>query len=89
MANNIAEYEQKLKDYNTKINNVKQDIEKAEKDILVAQTKIENYTNQMKELEERCVQLTGNPITEIDATLATTMNAIDNLIAQIEQTVGR
>ena len=86
---NIAEYEQKLKDYNTKVNNVKQDIEKAEKDILIAQTKIENYTNQMKELEEKCVQLTGNPITEIDVTLTTTMNAIENLITQIEQVVGR
>lgn len=86
---NIAEYEQKLKDYNVKINNVKQDIEKAEKDILVAQTKIENYTNQMKELEEQCVQLTGAPIIEIDATLTTTMSVIENIIAQIEQVVGR
>ena len=85
---NIAEYEQKLKDYNNKISNVKQDIEKAEKDILVAQTKIENYTNQMKELEEQCVQLTGAPITEIDATLSATMTGIENLIAQIEQVIG-
>ena len=86
---NIIEYEQKLKDYNVKINNVKQDIEKAEKDILVAQTKIENYTNQMKELEEQCIQLTGAPIIEIDATLDATMAGIENLIAQIEQVVGR
>jgi chromosome segregation ATPase len=85
---NITEYEQKLKEYNAKISNVKQDIEKAEKDILVAQTKIENYTNQMKELEEQCIQLTGSPITEIDSTLATTMTGIENLIAQIEQVIG-
>ena len=86
---NISEYEQKLKDYNVKINNVKQDIEKAEKDILVAQTKIENYTNQMKELEEQCIQLTGSSISEIDVTLNTTMGNIEQLIAQIEQVVGR
>lgn len=90
MANvNIREYEQRLQEYNAKINNVKQDIEKAEKDILVAQTKIENYTNQMKEMEEQCIQLTGSPINEIDTTLDTTMAGIENLIAQIEQVVGR
>ena len=43
----------------------------------------------MKELEEQCVQLTGAPITEIDETLQATMSGIENLIAQIEQVVGR
>ena len=86
---NIIEYEQKLKNYNISINNVKRDIEKAEKDILVAQTKIESYTNPMKELEEQCVQLTGAPIMEIDTTLDVTMAGIENLITQIEQIVGR
>lgn len=63
---NIQEYEAKIQQYNANIATEKQAIAVAEKDIIVAQTQLENYKQQMAQLESECQTLFGRPISEID-----------------------
>lgn len=85
MSKRIEEYEAELSKFQNIINSFSNKVAQAEKDKIVAQTKIDNYVANLQELEDECKTVTGRPIEEIDSVLEDTMNSIEKLVAQIDE----
>lgn len=79
-AINIQEYETKLNNYNQQISAKKAEIDNAERELIVSQTQLQNYQQQMQQLENECLALTGKPISELNNIIAGNMKQLEDLI---------
>jgi len=79
-AINIQEYESKLNSYNQQISAKKNEIDNAERELIVSQTQLQNYQQQMQQLENECLTLTGKPISELNNIIAENMKQLEELV---------
>lgn len=80
---NIQDYEIQLKKYSNEINAKRVEINNAKEALIVAQTQLQSYEKQAKDLEQECLNLTGRPIEELEQILTDSMAQLQNLIATI------
>ena len=80
---NIQEYEAQLKSYSSQINAKKIEINNAKEALIVAQTQLQTYEKQAKELEQECLNLTGRPIEELEQILSDSLNQLQGLMVTI------
>lgn len=80
---NIQDYEIQLQKYSNQIEAKKAEINNAKESLIVAQTQLQNYEKQAKDLEQECLSLTGRPIEELEQILSDSMTQLQNLIATI------
>lgn len=83
MSINIQEYENNLNAYTQQIIAKKDEIAKAEKDLIVAQTQLKNYEQQAKDIEEECIRLTGKPISELENVIVQSMAQLDKIMNKV------
>lgn len=83
MSINIQEYENNLNVYTQQIIAKKDEIAKAEKDLIVAQTQLKNYEQQAKDIEEECIRLTGKPISELENVIVQSMAQLDKIMNKV------
>ena len=79
----IKEYEEKLSGYSTTISSAKKACEKAEKDLLVEETRLSQYEEQKQKIEKECKDLVGVDVDQLDNLLQTTMTSLDQITAFI------
>ena len=77
----IKEYEEKLSGYSNTITNAKKACEKAEKDLLVEETRLSQYEEQKQKIEKECKDLVGVEIDKLDDLLQVTMTSLDQVTA--------
>lgn len=81
---NIKEYEQKLQNYTQEINKEKENIASAERAIIVSQTQLKNYQEQLASLENECQSLTGKPITDIELVIEENMKQLEEAMSKVQ-----
>lgn len=83
MAINIQEYENNLNMYDQQIRIKKSEIANAERELIVAQTQLENYEQQAKDIENECLQLTGKSISELENVISESMVQLDKIMQKV------
>lgn len=81
----VAEYKQKLQEYENEISAFSNKIEDAQKNLIVAQTKIESYENEIAKIEEQCIQKFGVPAKDLGTLIEKNMNELDKIVMQVRE----
>jgi hypothetical protein len=85
---NLKEYEEKMTGYNNIITTAKKSCEKADKDLLVAETQLQQHEERKKQLEEQCLAVAGVPIDQLDQIIEQNTTKLDTLTAFISVKFG-
>ena len=82
---NLKEYEQKIDSYIGQIEKLEQQISDAEKNLIVAETEMKATQKRIAELEDKCKEITGKPIKELDSVIAQSIKAMEDIMSEIKK----
>ena len=82
----IQQFEKVLNEYSQQIAAKKSEIASAERELIVAQTELNNYKKQAEEIEDQCLTLTGKPISELDNLITSSIQELEKVMGEITAT---
>lgn len=82
---NLKEYEQKIDDYLEQIEKLESQITDAEKNLIVAETEMKATLKRIADLEEKCKEVTGKPIKELDNVIAQSIKEMEKIMSEIKK----
>ena len=79
----LEKYKEEIDGYLVRIQELESQISEAEKGLLVAETEMKATEKRIEELEQKCLDVTGKPIKELDGIIDETMKAIKDIMDEL------